>query len=510
MLRHTTVEQGRIRGVACENPRVTVYKGIPYARPPVGDLRWKMPTQAEGWEGEFAADQFGPVPYQGIPEEGSDDFYAREHNPCSDDCVLSEDCLRLNVWTPAKTADEKLPVYVWFHGGGLEGCFAWQLELDGESVARKGIVFVSVEYRLNVFGFLAHPALTQDPAAQTNFGLHDCRFALEWIRRNIGAFGGDPDNVTIGGQSAGSNLVLSLITSPLSKGLFAKAIMESGGGLRAYGYATRCMPLAEAEEMGIDFLAELGVADIEEARRLPTQTIYDAYRRFRQTHPAWGLVIDGVSLPEEPTDVLDRGDQPRIPCIVGANRNEGMGTPAAKPLPESVEAFRAYVETIFADKTDEFWRLCDIHNLEDVHRVCRTEAFNFRMVGMRAYAARAAEQGRDDCYFYLFDCPIPGDDKGAFHDSELWFTFDALRRSWRPFTGMHCDMARQISGYWANFIKTGDPNGVDALGFALPAWKCAAPEDQFVMEFTTECKKETTPCDALMAYRVQYHLQHHR
>ena len=228
MLREVRVENGVVRGLPAADPRITSFKGIPFAAPPVGENRWRAPQPAKNWDGVLNAYEFAPISMQAVPGVDQDNIYTREWN-VDPEIPMSEDCLYLNVWTPASTADEKLPVFVWYFGGALQDGNTAEMEFDGERIARRGIVVVTVNYRLNVFGFLCHPEITAEaPGAPANFGHLDQQFGTRWVKRNIAAFGGDPDNITIGGQSAGGGSVMSQLTSPQNDGLFQKAIVDSG------------------------------------------------------------------------------------------------------------------------------------------------------------------------------------------------------------------------------------------------------------------------------------------
>ncbi|MFY9393281.1 MAG: carboxylesterase family protein, partial [Halanaerobiales bacterium] len=228
MLRVVEVENGVVQGLPAADPRITSFKGIPFAAAPVGENRWRTPQPAEDWEGVLEAFQFAPIGMQARPGVDKDNIYSREWH-VDPDIPMSEDCLYLNVWTPATSADEKLPVFVWFFGGGLQVGYTSEMEFDGERIARRGVVVVTANYRLNVFGFLCHPEITAEaPEAPANFGHLDQQYAIQWVKRNIAAFGGDPDNITIGGQSAGGGSVLAQLTSPQNEGAFQRAIIQSG------------------------------------------------------------------------------------------------------------------------------------------------------------------------------------------------------------------------------------------------------------------------------------------
>ena len=294
MLRQTTIKNGKVRGLPGNDPRITVYKGIPFAAPPTGDLRWKAPQPCEDWEGTLEAFQFGPISVQDQPAVGTD-VYCKEWH-VDPDIPMSEDCLYLNVWTPAKSADEKLPVLLWYFGGGFQWGYTAEMEFNGERLARRGIVVVSVNYRLAALGFLAHPELTaESPDAPANFGLLDQKAGLNWVYENIAAFGGDPENITIAGQSAGGGSVLNQITNKDNFGLIKGAVIMSG--LIRFPGDDILLPvdLKKAEEKGKEFLDFLGVKNIAEARKLDAFEIRNKYGEWAQNHPRFAPCQDFVN-----------------------------------------------------------------------------------------------------------------------------------------------------------------------------------------------------------------------
>ncbi|UUZ80349.1 carboxylesterase family protein [Paenibacillus sp. P26] len=270
MLRLVKVETGMVQGLPATDPRITSFKGIPFAAPPVGENRWRAPQPAKAWEGVLKAYEFAPISMQVRQEIDESNIYTREW-AVDPDIAMDEDCLYLNVWTPAKRTDEKLPVYVWYFGGGSQVGHTAEMEFDGERIARRGVVVVTINYRLNVFGFLCHPEITAEaPEAPANFGHLDQQAATRWVKRNIAAFGGDPDNMTIGGQSAGGGSVMSQLVSPQNEGLFQRAIIQSGIFTKLY--PGKHMPgfhslLRDAEQGGVKFFEYLGVSSLAEARR---------------------------------------------------------------------------------------------------------------------------------------------------------------------------------------------------------------------------------------------------
>ncbi|MBP5414968.1 MAG: carboxylesterase/lipase family protein, partial [Lachnospiraceae bacterium] len=281
MLRVTETENGKVRGIEAADPRITTYKGIPFAAPPVGKNRWRAPQPASNWEGIRDCFRFAPISVQDTPGLGTD-IYCKEWH-VDPEIEMSEDCLYLNVWTPAKSKDEKLPVVIWFFGGALQWGYPSEMEFDGERIARRGVVVVSVNYRLAALGFMTHPQIIKEqPDFPANFGNLDQQYGIQWVHRNIANFGGDPDNVTIAGQSAGGGSVLSQIAYEGNKGLFSKAIIESGIVKSIDGNfgLTKPCSLEEAAKKGERFFEVLGVKTLEEARELDAFYIRDKYAEF--------------------------------------------------------------------------------------------------------------------------------------------------------------------------------------------------------------------------------------
>lgn len=325
-------ENGPVRGLPAADPRITAFKGVPFAAPPVGALRWRAPQPAENWEGVRECYAFAPISMQETPGENPQAFYSKEWH-VDPEIPMDEDCLYLNIWTPAKSAGEKLPVMVWIFGGGFQCGYPAEMEFDGERLARRGVILVSVNYRVNVFGFLAHPELAAEAHGEPvgNYGLQDQTAGIQWVRRNIAAFGGDPENITIFGQSAGGGSVLSQMTSPLTDGLFQKAIMQSGGGLRAYSTGP-FRPLEEAFDYGKKFLETLGVSSIQEARKVDARTLLEKGLAFNAV-ARWQPTVDGAFLPEDPTQLILQGKHHDIPYMAGNTGADLLGTRPPKKSP---------------------------------------------------------------------------------------------------------------------------------------------------------------------------------
>lgn len=480
MLRKVKVENGWVEGLPAADPRITSFKGIPFAAPATGENRWRAPQPAQDWEGVLRAYEFGSIAMQWKPGSNKEDIYTREWN-YDEDIAQSEDCLQLNVWTPAKRADEKLPVFVWYYGGGLQVGNPAEMEFDGERLARRGVVVVTVNYRLNTFGFLCHPEITaEQPDAPANFGHLDQQAGTRWVKRNIAAFGGDPDRITIGGQSAGGGSVLSQLTSPQNKGLFQRAIVESGAFAMAYpGTRTpgRRTTLAEAEKAGEKFFEFLGVKTLAEARALPGDYVR---QKTLEYGGFWGTVIDGQFCVGDSFERFISNQREMVPVMLGHTGDEFKVTPEF----ETLEEFKSVAEKLYGEDAPRFLEICKTQ----FGSVC--EAKEFSKVRSIEYAIRimgraAAETGvKAPMYYYNFDPTIPGwDNPGTFHSVDLWFFFETLAKCWRPFTGKHYDLARLMCNYWANFIKNGDPNGRDADGTRMPEWKEFTPENNRAMYF---------------------------
>jgi len=483
MLRETKVETGKVRGLPGTDARITVYKGIPYAAPPVGPLRWKAPQPAEAWEGTRNCFEFGPINFQKVPGKDPNAFYSKEWH-VDPDVPMSEDCLYLNVWTPAKTGDEKLPVMVWIFGGGYQEGYSYEMEFDGERIASRGVVLVTIGYRLNVFGFLSHPDLTaEDPEAPTNFGSLDQLSAIKWVGRNIANFGGDPENITIFGQSAGGDGVCSQVCSPLAKGAFKRAIIQSNGGFTISApwnfLSSERLTLPESEAKGKKFLEEcLGVTTIEEARKLDAQYIYDKQAEY-------GLfavpTVDGKFLNYNMPRAIMKDEINDVQIMMGNTVDEFPIGPSG----ETEEEIAAWAKEAFPDNAEEYMAIVKKHAADNNLPLKKAANVYTHDVGMQVAIKYLAEHGKNP-YYYRFGPTIPGDNAGAFHSSELWFTFETLMKCWRPFDGHHFDLSRKMCNYWTNFAKYGDPNGLDADGTPMPRWEKYTVENEDHMNFYDE------------------------
>jgi len=500
MLRIVEVENGTVRGLPAADPRITSFKGIPFAAPPVGDNRWRAPQPANDWDGVLKAFEFAPISMQVRQEIDVNNIYTREW-AVEPDIAMDEDCLYLNVWTPAVSADEKLPVYVWYFGGGLQVGHPAEMEFDGERIARRGIVVVTVNYRLNAFGFLCHPEITAEaPQAPANFGHLDQQAATQWVKRNIAAFGGDPDRLTIGGQSAGGGSVMAQLVSPQNGGLFHRAINQSGVFTPLYpgNFAPRFLrALAEAEQEGLQFFDFLGVSSLAEARKLDAVYLRDKAVEYKGF---WGTVVDGSFCVGNPFDLFSQNERWMVPVLFGHTSSEFFSAPQAGTLDE----FKAMATGQFGDDAEAFLKLCraESGNLEETIERASVSSIEYAIrILMRANADTGA---RVPLYYYNFDAEIPGwDNPGTFHSVDLWFFFETLAKCWRPFVGKHYDLARQMCQYWANFIRTGDPNGLDATEEPLPRWERYTPEAPYGMLFADKAVFSREKPSELMQFLVE-------
>jgi len=465
MLRIVHIENGTIRGLPAADPRVTAFRGIPFAAPPVGENRWRAPLPCADWDGVRNTTEFAPISVQDTPGLGTD-IYCREWNVDAQ-IPMSEDCLYLNVWTNARSATDKLPVLVWFFGGALQWGYTAEMEFDGERIARRGVVVVSVNYRLAALGFLAHPEITaQQPDAPGNFGNLDQQAGLRWVKRNIAAFGGDPGNITIAGQSAGGFSVMSQIACTKNQGFFQKAVVMSGMFRSPYGKDPLFTPrsLSEAEKQGVDFFTFMGVSSLAEARKLDALTIRDQYAEYAKDHPRFLTLIDGKFCTGNPLKSFFENRGVRVPVMSGNTADEFWGAIPAKSETDLEQRARA----IFGEATPRFLDFDEAHVKQDEGYAPVSIIEN---VVKAAFLAEQKSDSPKPCYYYRFSPEIPGDDHpGSFHSVDLWFFFETLAKCTRPLRGRHYDLSRLMCNYWTNFIKTGDPNGKDDDGSDMPFW----------------------------------------
>lgn len=436
---------------------IEVFKGLPYAQPPVGPLRWAPPKPAPPWSGVRKATEFGAACWQPLSPPSS--IYA------DDPPRMSEDCLSLNIWAPPKA--NKAPVLVWIHGGALTTGFGSEPTYDGTAMARRGVVVVSINYRLGVLGWLAHPALSAESpdGVSGNYGLLDQIAALKWVKANISAFGGDPANVTIAGESAGGLSVMYLLVAPPARGLFAKAIAES-----AYMVSTPELKAARfgapsAETSGAQFAAKLGAKDLAALRALDPKTLTST--------PGFAPfgAVDGKVLPKQLVEAFDRGEQAHVPLLAGFNSGEIRSLRALAPHPPaSAQAYEATIRAAYADLADPFLKLYPPTNLEEsIIATTRDALYGWTAKRLAAKQTAAGQPA----YLYLFDHGYPAaDDRGlhGFHASELPFVFGTIGRlppAWPkpPQTAGETALSDAMVDYWTSFARTGKPTAA-----GQPAW----------------------------------------
>jgi para-nitrobenzyl esterase len=478
------VTGGRVTGVAANG--VVSFKGIPFAAPPVGALRWKAPQPVKPWTGVKQANTFGASCMQ-------DANFARLFGAPP---ALSEDCLYLNVWTPAKSAGDALPVMVWIYGGGFVGGMTSVPAYDGAKFAQKGVVLVSVAYRLGAFGYLAHPELSHESGKGSGtYGVQDMIAGLQWVKTNIAKFGGDPNRVTIFGESAGGIAVSMLTASPAAKGLFQRAISESGGNFGPARYANEGgvnMPaLPVAEKAGQDFLAKVGVSDIKAARDVPADKI--------QAAQGGGLlggfwpVFDGHVLPGDQYELYQAGRFNDTPVLIGTNSDEGAlfaqpGMTTARFESSIREGYGARADVIFG----AYPHATDAEAARSTNNIFRESAFAWPTW---AWAMLQSQKGKGKAYVYYFDHRTPQSPNGSGHGSEIAFVFQNLGSPGGAALGLQgpprpedIAMSELMSSYWVNFAKSGDPNGA-----GLPAWPAFTPAAQNAMFFDAKPSARPVP-----------------
>jgi para-nitrobenzyl esterase len=449
------VEGGVISGTTADGIRS--FKGIPFAAAPAGDLRWKPPQPVVAWQGVRECSEFGPDCPQAPYTQGSP-YYSPPRQQ-------SEDCLYLNVWTANNQADKR-PVMVWIHGGALTRGSGSTRTYDGTNLAKKGVVLVTINYRLGPLGYLAHPELTAESPNHSsgNYGVLDQIAALKWVQKNIAAFGGDPNRVTIFGESAGSWSVNALAASPLAKGLFHRAIGESGGQFGPMNYLKEDRnKMAAAEKGGAAFAKAAGADSIKALRAVPAEKIIEVFnndpegKKFR-TAPN----VDGWVLPDEIRNIYAKGKQNDVPVMLGSNANEMTTLVVPAVVPKTIEEYRKRVEMQYGDMIKEFDALYPVKSDADVAAAylssLRDERFTLQM---RTWA-RMTATGRSKAYLYFFSHVPPNPNSkymGAYHAAEIAYVFNNLNRQNAALTETDFKLADVMSSYWVNFATTGDPNG---------------------------------------------------
>nr|WP_315163049.1 carboxylesterase family protein [uncultured Flavobacterium sp.] len=496
-----TISNGIIEGEFDIKTNIQSFKGIPFAQPPVGDLRWKAPQPVTNWNGVKQTKKFGP---RGIQSNVFGDMGFRSDG-------MSEDCLYLNVWSPAKSADEKLPVLVYFYGGGFAAGDGSESRYDGENMAKKGIVTLTVNYRLGIWGFFSHPELTKESPnhASGNYGLLDQNAALKWVQANISKFGGDPKRVTIAGESAGSIAVSAQMASPLSKGLIAGAIGESGGSI----FPTLApVPLAQAEKTGLEFAQKIGALSLKDLRSMSTLELYQ--KSLGTSLGVFKTTIDGYFLTKTLPETFEAKQQAMVPLLLGWNSEEMTYRALTAGKDITNEIYIQKVKELYGNKADEVLKLYPVGTPEvteqsatdltgdrfiaystwkwfDLHRKNSTQPV------YRYYYAHPRPEMRDKSLEAGLaggvikknsntpKTPIP---KGAVHSAEIEYAMGNLDGN-KDYAWTEADysVSETMMNYFANFIKTGNPNGEK-----LPVWQMAKEEEKpevMIIDLVSKSKK---------------------
>jgi len=490
---------GTVEGLVDSNG-VRSFKGVPFAAPPVGELRWKAPQPVKNWSGVRKTYKFGPRAMQ-LPLFGDMNFRSDG---------MSEDCLYLNVWTPAKSANEKLPVLVYFYGGGAVAGDGSEPRYDGESMATKGIVAITVNYRLGVFGFLATPELTKESPyhGSGDYAYLDQNAALKWVQKNIAAFGGDPSRVTIAGESAGSTSVSVQVATPLSKGLFSAAIGESG----AMVGSSHAVPLADGEAVGTKFATDLGKTTLADLRAIPADQLLQSTAKAAR-FPA---TIDGYFLPKTPMDIYNAGEQSHVPLLAGFNSAEVGYTALLGKDEPTMDNYKKAVEKLYGDKAPQILELYHATSDDDViHVATDLAADRFISYNTWKWMDLQSKTSGQPVYRYLYSRPRPamtaamGDATpglaggivkggaggqtnkvqpvlGASHSSEIEYAMGNLYSNkvfqWGPDDYM---VSKTMQSYFVNFIKNHNPNGT-----GLPEWTALKPGNSKVMVIDVNTRSE--------------------
>src|SRR5579863_1833141 len=459
-----------------EDGAVRTFLGIPYATPPVGELRWKPPVAAAKWTGVRKATEFGAHCMQG---KVFGDMNFR-------DAGGNEDCLTLNVWVPAKPSAAKLPVMVWIYGGGFVAGTTSEARQDGTVLAQQGVIVVSMNYRLGVFGFFVHPELAKGSGhnAGGNYGLMDQLAALKWVHENIAAFGGDPGNVTIFGESAGSFSVSAQMASPLAKGLFEKAIGESGAAFSRSGLSFD--PLSVREERDSKLVSQkLEVSTLAELRAIPAQKLLDTFSPPQSQGFDFGPDIDGYFLPEPVSAIFAAGKQNDVPLLAGWNHDEGSFEVVFSPQKPTAESMKANAQKEFGDKAQEFLRLYPIDTDEHLQRSALDYAGDqFIAMSTWDWIEAQSKTGKSPIYRYRFDLGPPSANPnapklGAFHSAEIEYVFGQLdSKGDVPWRSEDQKLSQEMQKYWSNFARSGNPNGP-----GLPKWPVYSAKDGWQVMF---------------------------
>lgn len=484
-MQHVTVQQGALQGKSEGN--LTVFKGVPFAKPPVGELRWKAPQPAENWQGTRQAFDFAPSPMQaGEPPAGK-----------------SEDSLYLNIWTPARANTDKLPVLVWIYGGGFSFGSSADPLTEGTQLASRGVILVSIAYRVGQLGFLAHPQLSKESPDNVsgNYGLLDQIAALQWIQSNISAFGGDPKRVTIFGESAGGISVSMLTASPLAKGLFQGAISQSGGSFgptRTPNYPGENMTtLGQAEADGVKYVQQFGVSSIAKMRKLTAEALIPQ----QWSMPGGWPIVDGHVIPGDQFELYEQGLYNDVPVLVGYNSDEGLSFVRSNDAQQFIEGIKKRFGK-FAGPLMNAYNVSEKAVNREARDLVRDAAFGWHSW---SWARLQAKQGKSAAYLYFFDLHrsfaegTPQYNHGSPHGQEIAYVFQRLDPDRPDAMASDAGISDMMAAYWTNFAKFGDPNGK-----GLPEWPAFEPGLFNVMYFQQQPRLGPVPDEKALNVLDQY------
>lgn len=489
-------KKGIIEGLPASDHETAVYKGIPYAAPPVGNLRWRAPQPVEVWEGIKKAYTYKAIPVQMMSDEEYINFGGGLW-------PMSEDCLYLNIWTPAQDASEKLPVVLWVYGGSYKTGSSTNRLVDGEAFAKRGCIFVSFNYREGILGYFAHPALAAESEHHVsgNYGTLDQIAALKWVYENIDAFGGDPGRITLLGQSAGAHSVMTLCNTPLTDGLVQRAIIHSTAGLSAMYYQEE-QSLANAQAEGERLFDSCGIGSIEEARQIDAVELVEKFNNVKYgSKMAWFPKTDNYVLPLGTISSIMAGCHAKISYLCGSTSDESGSMPPfissdSRRIPE-------FARQMFEKDVEGYLKSVDCSDEDKVRKCIFDQYKNDKLCALLGWQELEIQRGGENFYEYYYTKPQPGEDnQGACHSCELPYVFQTFSKDVRPYDGSDFELSEKMCSYWVNFVKTGNPNGE-----GLPIWEKYSASNRRLLELGDNIKMTDVPWDENRKFIVDYMLK---